>query len=145
MEHRQKELIRFQPNGETEQDTGRLTERGGNEEAMADSPNLEGAAISGIDWYTDMKSRVAMPDMKSATRLHEQAQEAAQAAYEQDWEWRDRQTELLNQIVEEQHALAKGSEKSYKAALWAAVFAGISVFATILITVLPIIFSRFGQ
>lgn len=98
-----------------------------------------------IDWYPDVKSRMAMPDMRSAARLQEQVQEATQAVAEQDWEWRDRQTELLNQIVEEQRALAKGSEKSYRAALWAAVFAGIGVLVTILIAVLPGIFSRFGQ
>ncbi len=63
--------------------------------------------LSGIDWYPDVKSRMAIPGMRSAVRLQEQAQEAAQAAYEQDWEWREQQSKLLAALIERQDAMAE--------------------------------------
>lgn len=112
---------------------------------MSDGLNFGGVDLSCIKWNIDGTRNAASAAIEEVAQLQAQAQRSALVEYEKDWEWRDQQTELLNQIIEEQRALAKGSEKSYKAALWAAVFAGVGVIVTILIAVLPIIFSRFGQ
>lgn len=74
---------------------------------MAEGIDLRDVDLSGINWYPDVKSHMAIPGMRSAVRLQEQAQEAAQAAYEQDWEWREQQSELLAALIERQDAMAE--------------------------------------
>lgn len=81
-------------------------------------------------------SQSIISGMDKSKDLIKQFNEAKMTEYEKDWEWRRRQEELLAQVVDEQKKLADGSEKSYKAALSAAIIAGIGIVASVVIAVL---------
>lgn len=99
----------------------------------------------GINWNPDISHGIVDECIRDSMRIQEQARDLALEEYEKDWNWRDAQSELLEQVLEAQQALIEGSEKSYKAAKWAAIIAGIGVFTTIVTVVLPMLFSIFLQ
>lgn len=112
---------------------------------MADGLDFEGVDLSGINFNIDATRNAANAAIVEAARMQQQAREAAQAEHEAEWEWREKQSELLGQVIEEQKRLAEGSEKSYKAALWAAIIAGVGILVSIALAAAPAVISIFAQ
>lgn len=92
-----------------------------------------GVDLIDINLNIDSTRNAANAAIGGAARLQEQARDAALAEYEKGWEWKDRQTELLAQVVEEQKRLTEERVKDRRLTVATAIIAGATLAATILV------------
>ena len=71
-------------------------------------------------------------DTSAISQAFKARADAENAAMEAEWEWKERQSELLEQVVEEQRRVAEEQEKQAKSNHHAHIVAGATLFVTTL-------------